>query len=91
MRAARREIGELKKVVARLARLTATGMADDYLQYRRDDVADTLALMKGYIRLCELQMALGMTESEARADVDRLTADEVLAACAVPTEDPDPL
>ncbi len=81
LRAARREIGELKKAVARLARLTATGRADDYLQYRRDDVRDTLALTKEYIRLCELQIELGMNEDEARKDAaERLTVDEVLRA-----------
>ncbi len=79
LRAARREIGELKKAVARLARLTAAGRAEAYLRYRVDDVRDTIALVKGYIRLSELQIELGMNEDEARKDAaERLTADELL-------------
>ncbi len=95
LRAARREIGELKKAVASLARLTATGHADDYLRYRVDDVRDTLALVKGYIRLAELQIALGQTEEEARKDAaGRLTADKVLDALEADAPEgshPDPL
>ncbi len=81
LRAARREIGELKRAVAYLARHTATGMAAHLLGDRTRDVRDTIALTKEYIRLCELQMALGMNEAEARKGAaERLTADEVLGA-----------
>ncbi|PLS86198.1 MAG: hypothetical protein CYG60_08520, partial [Actinobacteria bacterium] len=48
---------------------------------RTRDVRDTIALTKEYIRLCELQMALGMNEAEARKGAaERLTAGEVLGA-----------
>ncbi len=81
LRAARRELGELKRAVARLARLTATGTAEYFHDDRTRDVADTIALVKGYIRLTELQVELGMNEDEARKDAaERLTAEEVLGA-----------
>ncbi len=92
LRAARRELRDLKKAVARLARLTAYGVAADYLPYRVDDMKDTHALLKGYIRLCELEIEMGQTDEEARKDAaERLTADEVVAALeADPIGDPDP-
>ncbi len=81
LRAARREISELKYAVKRLAFLIAHGVGDAFIESREHDVRDVLALTKAYIRLSELQVELGMTEDEARKDAaERLTAEEVLGA-----------
>ncbi|PLS83681.1 MAG: hypothetical protein CYG60_21540, partial [Actinobacteria bacterium] len=61
LRAARREIGELKGAVKRLAFLIASGVGDHFIDSRERDVRDVLALTKAYIRLSELQVELGMT------------------------------
>lgn len=91
LRAARREIGELKEALKRLAFLIAHGVGDSLIESRERDV---LALTREYLRLTELQLKLGMDEAEARKDAaERLTADELLGALGKPPDegDPDPL
>lgn len=71
----------MKAAVKRLAYLIAHGVGDHFIESRERDVRDVLALTREYVRLCELQIKLGMSDEEARTDApDRLTASEVVAA-----------
>jgi hypothetical protein len=69
---ARREIRDLRSVLKYLAAHTATGTLD--LAIIKGPVHwhvdRTIDLVKNYVRLCELEMKLGMTEEEShRTDV----------------------
>ncbi len=91
LRAARREIGELKEALKRLAFLIAHGVGDSLIESRERDVRDVLALTREYLRLTELQLKLGMDEAEARKDVaERLAADELLGALGDSRDETDP-
>ncbi len=81
LRAARREISELKGALKRLTVLVAYGVGDSLIESRERDIRDTLALVREYLRLSELGLKLGMTDREAREDAaERLTASELEAA-----------
>ncbi len=88
LREARRELRALKKSVASLARICASGRGYEVHPYRRDDVRDTLELTRQYVRLTELQMALGLTAEEAEADApDRLKAEDLAPLVGDPPDE----
>ncbi len=84
---------ELKRAVSYMIRISTLGIHGDLHPGAAAAIERTVSLSRAYIRLCELELAMNKTESEARED-ERLDARELLDALEDrPDEggDPDPL